>query len=105
MLVGLHEVLRAVKKRVALIRRTPYDQGMLKTIANEMVVHEKLDRPVTKIVIGPKEWNRLRTNPATRHAIKHNTVVSEMNLGIMGKLWGAKLFVRKNMGGKIAVFS
>ncbi len=78
---------------------------MLRSISDAIAEHERHDRGVTKIVLGPKEWCHLRKCKACWYAVDTNTNTADVKNGQMGKLWGITLFVRKNMAGKVAVFS
>lgn len=101
---GLRETARVAWRWVALLPRSILARGLLNSISDAMVEHERHGGQVTKIVIGPKEYGLLRS-PATNYALDPCTDIKNLNDGWMAMIWGIKLFVRKNNGGRITVFS
>lgn len=101
---GLCATVRAAWKWVVSLPRSIHARGLLNSISDAMVEHERHNRQVTKIVIGPKEYGLLRS-PATNNVLDPCTDIKNLSDGWMATMWGAKLFVRKNSGGRITVFS
>lgn len=105
MLAGLRAMMKAAWRCIKAIPQSIYARGLLESISNAMTEHERHGRSVTRIVLGPKEWCRLYRCKACRYAVDMNTNTADVKNGQMGKLWGVTLFVRKNMAGKVVLFS
>ena len=100
---GLRELASRARRWVVDLPQSVRAKGLLRTISDAFSEHERHDRRVTKIMMSAQEYSLLRR--LSPRVIEPRTAVDELNAGWMADLWGARVIVRKNAGGKVAVFS